>query len=67
MSVIRSIQRTASFMVNIRRETVPGLTEPQYEDLLKDLTVEVSEETAAYLFKQGYAVKSGAPPLTEGV
>lgn len=50
------VKNTGSFDYNIRRGTVPSLSEEDYVALIEDGAAEVSEETAEYLQLHGYAV-----------
>ncbi len=51
------IKRTPEFTANIRRSTVPQLTDEQYAALLADQTVQVAPDTADYMIQNGFALK----------
>jgi hypothetical protein len=48
------MKRTETFTPTVRRETVPELTAEQYDALLNDEEVTVSDETKKYMIQHGY-------------
>jgi hypothetical protein len=52
-----TLKRTDNLTFNIRRGTVPELTESQYQSLMADAPTEVSDAAAEYLTTHGYAAE----------
>jgi len=52
---MKEVRRTESFTYNIRQESVPGLTEGQYRQLLEAGQASVEDDTASYLMDREFA------------